>query len=100
MSNGERAPGPWSDAPALGFDLGETLLTYRDTTLSWAELYGQALQSVAAKLGRELTAENRSAAEAILVRFNTRSQPRTVEVSAEIIFTEILEARDCSGFPR
>jgi putative hydrolase of the HAD superfamily len=79
-------------ATALGFDLGETLLTYRDTPLSWAELYGEALTQVAAKARRELRDEAVRVAEAILVRHNTRLHPRTVEVSSEDIFAEILAA--------
>ena len=33
-------------AAAVGFDLGETLLTYADTPLNWAALYSAALAKV------------------------------------------------------
>jgi putative hydrolase of the HAD superfamily len=80
----------WEDAPALGFDLGETLVTYRDTPLSWTDLYGKALRSVAAAVGRELSEEAIRGAEAILARNNTRLHPRTREIPADVIFGEIL----------
>jgi putative hydrolase of the HAD superfamily len=82
----------WAGAKALGFDLGETLLTYRDTPLSWAELYGAALRQVAAKLERDLDDEGVRVAEMILARHNTRLHPRTVEISGDVIFAEILRA--------
>lgn len=87
---GVRSAPLWADTPALGFDLGETLLTYRDTPLSWAELYAPALRGVADKLMRELSDAELREAEAILARHNTRLHPRTREFSAEVIFDEIL----------
>ncbi|MGC4073077.1 MAG: HAD family hydrolase [Nibricoccus sp.] len=80
----------WKDAPALAFDLGETLLTYRDTPLSWSDLYGDALRAVGAKLERVIGAELIVSAEAILARHNTRLNPRTGEIGADAIFGEIL----------
>lgn len=75
---------------AVGFDLGETLLTYADTPLSWATLYAPALARVAAVCDVRPDAGAHARAETILARHNTRLYPRTVEVGAERIFTEIL----------
>jgi putative hydrolase of the HAD superfamily len=77
---------------AVGFDLGETLFTYRDTPLSWAELYRPALQHVAAKCGLVLDEQKMRRAETILAAYNTRLHPRTQEVSAHSIFEAILVA--------
>ena len=82
----------WANATALGFDLGETLITYRDTPLSWADLYGVALRVVATKVKRELHDEAVQLAGEILTRYNTRINPRTAEMSADVIFGEILAA--------
>lgn len=82
----------WANAPAIAFDLGETLLTYRDTPLSWSDLYGAALRTVGATLDRVIDAESIVSAEVILARHNTRLNPRTREISAETIFDEILAA--------
>ncbi len=77
-------------ALAVGFDLGETLLTYADTPLSWARLYTPALTRVATACDAQPGAEGYARAEAILARHNTRLHPRTVEIGAEQIFTDIL----------
>ncbi len=75
----------------VGFDLGETLISYRDTPLDWTSLYPQALGAVAAACAQHITEQQLSAAKAVLTRYNTRMNPRTTEVAAEAIFTEILE---------
>lgn len=75
---------------AIGFDLGETLLTYADTPLSWAALYAPALARVAAVCNVQPDAVAYTQAEAILALHNTRLHPRTIEIGAERIFTEIL----------
>jgi len=75
---------------AVGFDLGETLLTYRDTPLSWVSLYRAALTSVAGVCNSSPIEEQFLAAEAILVEYNTRLNPRIKEIPAEEIFRHIL----------
>lgn len=75
---------------AVGFDLGETLLTYADTPLSWATLYPAALRQVAESCGVPLTDERLEAGVGWLTQFNTRIHPRREEVSAETIFTRLL----------
>lgn len=79
-------------APAIGFDLGETLLTYADTPLSWASLYRPALECVAEACQASPDEAAFSRAEKILAARNTRLHPRTKETSAEKIFAEILTA--------
>jgi putative hydrolase of the HAD superfamily len=75
---------------AVGFDLGDTLIYYRDIPMSWVALYRKALQSVAAHCKALPTEAQFTAAEQILARHNTRITPRTHEVRAEEIFSSIL----------
>ena len=77
---------------AIGFDLGETLLFYRDTPLNWAAKYPDALAAVARSCGAKPTAEQFAHAEQILTQHNTRVVPRTQEIPAATILASILEA--------
>jgi putative hydrolase of the HAD superfamily len=74
----------------IGFDLGETLIFYHDTPLSWATLYSDALRRVAKACDAAPTAEQFAAAEQVLARHNTRIVPRSHEVSAEEILSLVL----------
>jgi putative hydrolase of the HAD superfamily len=77
---------------AIGFDLGDTLLFYRDTPMSWVALYPEALAAVAKRCQAQPTEAQIARAKEILTQHNTRVVPRTHEVPAETIFTSILEA--------
>lgn len=77
---------------AAGFDLGDTLLFYRDTPLNWASLYPEALAAVATACGAVPTREQLAAATHVLKQHNTRLVPRTREVSANDILSSVLEA--------
>jgi putative hydrolase of the HAD superfamily len=77
---------------AIGFDLGHTL-TYRSgIPKSWREFYPAALAGVAGACHFEPDAAQLAEAETILCQYNTRLHPRTVEVTADTIITEILHA--------
>ncbi|MEO5958722.1 MAG: hypothetical protein ABIZ49_01015, partial [Opitutaceae bacterium] len=65
---------------AVGFDLGETLLTYADTPLNWASLYAPALSHAAKLCGLDLGADEIDSATAVLKRYNTRLTPRREEI--------------------
>jgi putative hydrolase of the HAD superfamily len=75
----------------VGFDIGDTLICNEGVPLNWASLYPKALAEVAAACGVRLSAEDAAGAEAILKEFNTRLNPRTREVSSDIIFKRILK---------
>lgn len=77
---------------AIGFDVGETLITYAAAPLNWVSLYRPALEQVARRIEAAPSAEQYGAAEEILKRYNTRLYPRTAEVPAEKIFEELLRA--------
>ncbi|MBC7366560.1 MAG: hypothetical protein H7343_07085 [Undibacterium sp.] len=77
-------------ALAIGFDPGETLLTYADTPPSWATLHAPVLARVAAVCSAPPDAAAYARADAILARHNARLHPRAVEIAAGRIFMEIL----------
>jgi putative hydrolase of the HAD superfamily len=76
---------------AVGFDLGDTLLFYRDTPMSWVTLYPDALTAVAKHCQAQPTPEQFVRAKEILTQHNTRVVPRTREIPAETILGSILE---------
>ena len=82
----------FSTIEAVGFDLGETLLFYRDTPLSWASLYEPALSRVAAKCALQPSVSEIAAGCEILRQHNTRVVPRQVEVGADFILGAVLTA--------
>jgi putative hydrolase of the HAD superfamily len=77
---------------AIGFDLGDTLLCYRDTPMSWVAMYPDALTAVAKSCNARPTAAQITRAREILTQHNTRVMPRTREIPAVTIFGSILEA--------
>lgn len=77
---------------AVGFDLGDTLIFYDGIPLNWAERYPAALATVAEACGISPNDDERAAAREILLRYNTRVNPRAEEVSAEEIFSLVLHA--------
>ena len=76
---------------AIGFDLGDTLLFYDGIPLNWAEHYPAALAAVAQACGASPNESERRAAQDILLRYNTRANPRLEEVAAEEIFSLLLQ---------
>ncbi|MBA3881802.1 MAG: HAD family hydrolase [Chthoniobacterales bacterium] len=77
---------------AIGFDLGDTLICYADTPLSWSSLYSEALSCVAAACEANPRAEDVHRAQEILASYNTRLTPRSHEVAASTVLGEILVA--------
>lgn len=77
---------------AAAFDLGGTLVNY---PLYWRSLYRHALETAAQNCGISMTEEMFTAAYDILMKYNTRANPREHEVTSDVIFTEILTAWSC-----
>lgn len=75
---------------AVGFDVGHTLIHYQNP-LNWQRLYRPGLRQAAAAVEITLSEDMISAAEEILLRYNTRVNPRDWEVSSDLIFSEIKE---------
>ena len=78
----------------VGFDLGDTLIFYRETPLSWVSLYPEALRCVAKACQAAPVAGQFDAAAQVLARYNTRITPRTEEVTAEEILSLVLRSWD------
>lgn len=76
---------------AVSFDIGHTLVRYNNP-LNWKSLYEPALRKVSEKCGIGLSDEGIKTAVAILSKYNTRENPREIEVVSETIFKEILDA--------
>ncbi|HWY78934.1 MAG TPA: HAD family hydrolase [Candidatus Sulfotelmatobacter sp.] len=76
---------------AIGFDLGDTLIEYENVPLSWQSLYNKALDKVITKHHFVVSPNAIQEAEAILLTYNTRVHYRSKEVTAETIFTKILQ---------
>lgn len=79
---------------AVAFDLGGTLAQY---PLYWRSLYRPALERAAQDCGIALTEKMYSAAHNILMKYNTRENPREHEVTSDVIFTEILSSWSCNN---
>lgn len=75
---------------AVGFDLGETLLTYADAPLDWSSLYRSALVRVGTALEIPLSDTQLTASEKVLASYNTRLAPRIQEVDAQQIFSQMM----------
>ncbi|MFD1772474.1 HAD family hydrolase [Paenibacillus rhizophilus] len=76
---------------AIGFDLGDTLIYYRNVQASWTDLYERSLTKLLQDIGMDQNDELIEAAVQILKKFNTRINPREYEVKDTDIFQEILQ---------
>jgi len=76
---------------AIGFDLGKTLIDYKDIPLGWQSQYQNALCEIANKCELKMNSKLLYDAEEVLYKYNTRKNPRIEEFSARIIIGEILD---------
>lgn len=76
---------------AIGFDIGGTLVDY-NKPFNWSASYEEAIRYMCQKNEINLTEKRIENAKEILTKYNTRVNPREKEVSANVIFGEILEA--------
>lgn len=75
---------------AIVFDIGQTL-TYYPIPLNWSKLYRPAFETVSKDLGIDISEEEYVHIGSVLAKYNTRINPREIEVSSDEIFGEILE---------
>ena len=75
---------------AVCFDLGDTLV-YSENQLSWANNYKNALEKGFNSINKIPTENDYNNCIKILTKYNTRVNPREVEISSEQIFCEIME---------
>ena len=75
---------------AVIFDIGQTLVKYK-TPMNWSKLYRPAFQYVADQCGYHFSEDQYLHVGSVLIKYNTRINPRVHEVSSTQIFTEILD---------
>lgn len=80
---------------AVIFDIGQTLVYY-PLPLNWSKLYRPAFESIAEKRKLNITEKDYTHIAEVLAKYNTRINPREVEVSSNKIFTEILKGTSIS----
>ena len=71
------------------FDIGQTLVYY-PFPLNWSALYRPAFEHVAAIFNLQISETEYEHIEATLSKYNTRINPRKIEVSSDVIFKEII----------
>lgn len=76
---------------AIGFDIGHTLIKY-DNPLNLSLLYRPAIDQVINNCNIKYSDENIETAISILTKYNTRVNPREIEISSDVIFREIINS--------
>ena len=79
---------------AAAFDVGGTLVNY---PLYWRSLYRSALEAAAQSCNITITEEMYITAHDILMKYNTRENPRDYEVTSDVIFAKILTEWSCQA---
>jgi len=74
---------------AVCFDLGDTLIC-SDNQLSWANNYKNALEKSFNSINKNPAEDEYNNCIKILIKYNTRINPREYEISSEQIFNEIM----------
>ena len=80
---------------AVIFDIGQTLVHY-PIPLNWSALYRPAFERIAEKYKLNITEQEYTHIGEVLTKYNTRINPREIEVSSETIFHEILNGTSIS----
>jgi putative hydrolase of the HAD superfamily len=73
---------------AVAFDLGNTLTT-SPFPLNWQNSYRNAIIEIMRSIGFEINDDRISKAEGILLKYNTRVNPREYEVNSDVVFSEL-----------
>jgi FMN phosphatase YigB (HAD superfamily) len=74
------------------FDLGETLIFYEGLGLNWKDHYQAALEKAAHSVGCKIKPDEMKCCRDILIYYNTRENPRIVEVQESEVLRKITEA--------
>ena len=75
---------------AVGFDIGGTLVNY-NKPLNWSASYEDAIKFMCAENNLEYNKERFEQAKSVLEKYNTRVNPREIEISSDVLFGEIFE---------
>ena len=77
---------------AVAFDLGNTLKNYETFPLNWQGFYRNAIVAILRNISINVTPERIQTGDTILLKYNTRVNPRDYEVSSQTIFIELFHA--------
>ncbi len=80
---------------AVIFDIGQTLVYY-PFPLNWSKLYRPAFESIDQKRKLNITENEYTHITKVLKKYNTRINPREIEVSSNTIFAEIIKGTSIS----
>jgi putative hydrolase of the HAD superfamily len=75
---------------AVVFDLGNTLIT-SPFPLNWQKFYSDAIIETLRSIGLEADNDKLKKGESILLKYNTRVNPREYEIDCHTIFTELFD---------
>ena len=75
---------------AIGFDIGGTLVNY-NKPLNWSASYEDAIKFMCKENNLEYNNNRFLQAKQVLEKYNTRVNPREIEISSNTIFGEIFD---------
>ena len=70
------------------FDIGVTLMEYKNMPLSWLDFYKDGFRYVCSELSLNITENDIDKSFDVLISYNPRINPREVDVTPEVIFSE------------
>lgn len=70
------------------FDIGGTLMEYKNMPLSWLDFYKDGFHYVRSELSLNITENDIDKSFEVLKSYNPRINPREVDVTPEVIFSE------------
>ena len=70
------------------FDIGGTLMEYKNMPLSWLDFYKDGFRYVSSKLSLNITENDIDKSFEVLKSYNPRINPREIDVTPEVIFSE------------
>ena len=70
------------------FDIGGTLMEYKNMPLSWLDFYKDGFRYVCSELSLNITEEDIDKSFEVLKSYNPRINPREIDVIPEVIFSE------------
>lgn len=79
-----------------GFDIGGTLMEYKNMPYVWTDYYKAGFETVREKLGLDITDSDIAASVEILRGYNPKVKYREEDISPEVIFTDAASHWKCS----
>ena len=70
------------------FDIGGTLMEYKNMPLSWLDFYKDGFRYVCSELSLNITENDIDKSFEVLKSYNPRINPREIDITPEVIFSE------------